>query len=361
MNRPVDPDRAPIFIVGNGRSGTTLLRLMLCAHPRIYIAHEATFYLWEWRLPRRMPRRKLIEHYLESRVARWLGIDAGKVLAQLPDPLPPERVGEAYAAIMREKAAMYGRPRFGDKTPGHAWCIDRIYRDYPDARVIRIVRDPRANVESLCRMPFASASPLANAIMLKDEQRRAEPFGDRMLTIRLEDLLSEGRTTMGKVLDFVGEPWDDRVLDHANHLPDDNDMPPHPWLESSAKERAAPQARWTSYPPALIRLIERITRARMEAGGYAPAALDPEPSGLAILRERLRHTRETIRFILTVTRLSLRLGKPENYDTAETNAIFQKLNPGSWERYPSLGGQLMPEPPPRRALPAPLHGDEVGA
>jgi hypothetical protein len=361
MNRPVDPDKAPIFIVGNGRSGTTLLRLMMCAHPRIYIAHEATFYLWEWRLPRRMPRRQLIELYLQSRVARWLGIDDQKILRQLPDPLPPERIGEAYAAIMREKAAQYGRPRFGDKTPGHAWCLGRIYRDYPDARVIRIVRDPRSNVESLCRVPFASASPFANALMLKDEHRKVAPYEDRVLTVRLEDLLSDGRTTMGKVLDFVGEPWADEVLDHANHLPDYNDMPPHPWLESSAKERTKQAPRWTSYSPAMIRLIERITKKRMEDGGYQPAVLEREPSGGEIFRERMRHMGETLRFLVTVARISLRLAKPDQYDTDETNALFQRLNPGSWERYPSLGGQMMPEPPPRRALPAPLQGDEVGA
>jgi hypothetical protein len=361
MSQPVDPDKSPIFVVGNGRSGTTLLRLMLCAHPRIYIAHEATFYLWEWRLPKRMPRRKLVELYLQSRVARWLGVDDRKVLAQLPDPLPRDRVADAWTAIMREKAAQYGRPRFGDKTPGHAWCLGRIYRDYPDARVIRIVRDPRSNVESLCRVPFASASPLANALMLKDEHRKVAPYDDRVLTIRLEDLLSDGRTTMGKVLDFVGEPWDDRVLDHARNLPDYNDMPPHPWLESSAKARTKQAPRWTTYSPALIRLVERITRKRMEDGGYTPATLDREPSGLEILRERMRHAPETLRFLAVVARLSMRLTRASQYDTDATNAIFQRLNPGSWASYPSLDGQMMPEPPPRRALAAPLREDGVGA
>jgi hypothetical protein len=354
----MDPDRAPIFVVGNGRSGTTLLRLMLCAHPRIYIAHEATFYLWDGRLPRSMPRREMIGFYLQSRVARWLGIDPTRVMDQLPDPLPPDRMNVAYAAIMREKAAQYGRPRYGDKTPGNAWCLDRIYRDFPDARVVRIVRDPRGNVESLLRMPFGSASVLANAVMLQSEQKSCEPYRDRILTIRLEDLLSDGRTVMGKVLDFIGEPWDDRVLDHAHHLPDNNDMPPHPWLESSARDRAAPSGpQWKSLSPAQIRLIEQVTRGRMKAGGYTPAVLDPDPGWLAVLAERLRQTPEAMRFAVIAARIGFRLRKPAAYDTESTNDLFRQLNPGSWVRYPSLGGQLVPEPPPRRALPAPVAGD----
>jgi hypothetical protein len=194
----MDPDKAPIFVVGNGRSGTTLLRLMLCAHPRIYINHESAFYMWEASFPKKVPRRQYVEAYLKSRTCRWFAIDPERVLAQLPDPLPREQVKDAYVAIMREKAALYGRPRFGDKTPGHAWCLEPIYRDFPDARVIRIVRDPRSNVESLTRMPFASQSVLACAYMLHEEHKHAAPFADRMLTIRLEDLLADGRATMGR-------------------------------------------------------------------------------------------------------------------------------------------------------------------
>ena len=43
--------------------------------------------------------------------------------------------------------------------------------------------------------------------------QQVEPFEDRMLRVRLEDLLAAPRDTMSKVLEFVGEPWDDAVLD----------------------------------------------------------------------------------------------------------------------------------------------------
>ena len=36
----------PIFIIGGGRSGTTLARYILNAHPNIYIAEEISFHSW---------------------------------------------------------------------------------------------------------------------------------------------------------------------------------------------------------------------------------------------------------------------------------------------------------------------------
>ena len=53
-------DERPIFVVGASRSGTTLLRMMLCAHPRIHLTMEASFYVWgglypAWRDPDAFP------------------------------------------------------------------------------------------------------------------------------------------------------------------------------------------------------------------------------------------------------------------------------------------------------------------
>ena len=53
MTTPPDPDRAPIFLIGCGRSGTSLLRSMLNAHPRIYLLQESAFFSWTGKLPGR--------------------------------------------------------------------------------------------------------------------------------------------------------------------------------------------------------------------------------------------------------------------------------------------------------------------
>ncbi len=267
----------------------------------------------------------------------------------LPDPLPPERVAEAWAAVMRLKAAQYGRPRYGDKTPSHAGSLKRIFEDFPDARVIHIVRDPRGTVLSLSRMPWASASLYANAAFLEIERVQVKPWRDRLLDVRLEDLLEDPRTSMARVLEFVGEPWDDAVLDHPAHLPDEADMPPLPWLQGARRPLGRPTARWeSSMPPAHIRLIEWLNRHWLPAYGYERAKLDAEPGRLRVLWELLRSLPEAARFAWVYARLGWLYRDPAQFESDRAKALFHRLNPGSWARYE--GFDEMPPPP---TLPCP--------
>ena len=146
MSAP-DPDRAPIFVIGTGRSGTTLLRLMLNAHPRIYLTHEASFNVGSSFIPRGLSGSDWLDLYLRSFSFAWLKLDPEEVRRELPAEFPRSELPRAFQAVMRCKARQFGRPRYGDKTPFHSSHLKRIFRDFPDARVVHIVRDPRATVD----------------------------------------------------------------------------------------------------------------------------------------------------------------------------------------------------------------------
>jgi len=338
----MNPERSPIFVVGTGRSGTTLLRFMLSAHPRIYITHEASFYLWEMQAPRGSGASGILEYYKQTFSFRWLGLD--------PKIVDGARPADAYTAVMREKAAQFGRPRFGDKTPGHAGKLQRIFEDYPDARVIHIVRDPRGTALSLSRMPWASRSLYCNAVYCELEWRAVKKWRDRVLMIRLEDLLSDGRRTMERVLAHVGEPWDDAVLDHAAHIPSKTDMPPFPWLESAARPRGAAQAQWSSLTPLQIRMIENIAKRVMQEAEYEPAKLDQEPSGLSVFWEKWRQVPETLRYLYTYWQLARLMRDPKNFEAPVVEDVFRRINPDAWQHYPGM--ERMPSPPPLLTSPA---------
>jgi hypothetical protein len=355
----VKPASAPIFVVGTGRSGTSLLRCMLSAHPRIYVSHEASFYAWMMLYQRRGTGTEFLDYFFKTASFRWLRVDPARVLAGLPTPLPRERLPEAFAAVMREKAAQYGRPRYGDKTPSHSRFIGRILEDFPGARIVYIVRDPRATVLSMSQMPWAAASFYANAVFCELDWRHAKKYLDRMHLVRLEDLLADPEKQMRAILDFVGEPWDPAVLDHVANHPDKHDMPPLPWLESAVQARVAPEPRWMKLPPMQIRMIEDICKRTMKDCGYAPAELRlaREPGKLRLLLEEFRELPSAVRYLFTYWRLAQLSKDPANFDGDRMMAVFRKVNPGAWAHYP--GFETMPNPPalpPRGPAAAPPEG-----
>jgi hypothetical protein len=351
MSAAPDPDTSPIFVVGTGRSGTTLLRLMLNAHPRIYLTHEAAFYVGGNFLPRKASGSDWMELYFKSFSYAWLRLDPQVVRDEVakthPDGLARDERRIAYSALMRCMARRYDKPRHGDKTPFHATFLKAIFRDYPDARVVHILRDPRATVHSLSRMPWAPGSMILNNRYCRQIIRETRPFLDRIFEIRLEDLLGDAREVMRGVLEFVGEPWDDRVLDHTNHAPLE-DTPPFPWLLTATKKRdAAPRTDWIdAIPPEWIRQIEHRNRIYFEKYGYERAELAENPSRLARFAAILRDIPETHRFLRRFIPLIYKLTRT-NPPTAEVaqNLLLQ-LNPRAWSHYPDFTMPGRPSPLP---------------
>lgn len=145
----------PIFVIGPPRSGTTLLRLMLTSHPLVCIPPESLFYV---RLRREysgkgtMPGR--LSDFVESlyreerfrtwRVERAALVDAYEASPPLTYAAAVTAVYRAYAAHMSPAAQIWG-----DKNPAHLYHLQAILTDFPRARAILILRDPRAVYHSL--------------------------------------------------------------------------------------------------------------------------------------------------------------------------------------------------------------------
>ncbi|MCB9727194.1 MAG: sulfotransferase [Deltaproteobacteria bacterium] len=337
---------APIFVVGTGRSGTTLLRMMLSAHPRVYLTHEASFHLMDSMFPAGRSGEEFLGYFFRSASFRWLRLDPREVMAGLERPLTRARLCEVFEAVMRVKAAQHGKERFGDKTPSHTAHLARIYACWPGARVVRIVRDPRMVVRSLRSMPWGPGSVIGAAAMCEIERRQVAPFVDRTLKVRLEDLLEAPRDVMARVLDFVGEPWSDQVLDHPRFGPGVDDMPPLPWFARAARAPAGPiRQDWASWDPVELRLVERLTRDCMTEDGYAPApasALASQPSGLRVFGRWVSELPRAMAELGTAAGALRRSRRDAAQSGAEMMALFRKLNPRACEAY---AGFAMPDPP----------------
>ncbi len=103
--------------------------------------------------------------------------------------------------------------RWVEKTPTNERFLADIWRDFPDAKVVHVVRDPVAVIASRKRMEQhatgsfrafrATLADLAESYRIAAAQRQlGNP--ERYLLIRFEDLLANPATTIGCLAQFLG-------------------------------------------------------------------------------------------------------------------------------------------------------------
>src|SRR4051812_10323368 len=148
------PER-PIFVLGCPRSGTTLMQLMLHAHPRIAVPPETRFVLRAYQRRRDFDftspdgRRAFAQWLVRTKRLRVadLGLDPASVVESVV--AAPPSLGSALAAVFTAYADRFGKARWGDKRPGYYANLPELLRLFPDAQVIDVVRDGRDCVASI--------------------------------------------------------------------------------------------------------------------------------------------------------------------------------------------------------------------
>jgi Sulfotransferase family len=194
---------APIFVVGTMRSGSTLLRLVLDSHPRIAIGEETGFM-------GALSATKAIPNWRYGR--EWYGR-----LGWSEDELDA-RLREFYAGMFSRYAERQGKARWGDKTPFHSWHMAQMAQVFPDAVFVAIARHPGAVVASLKKRfhwDVVEAARYWESTNVEVLCRGVELGASRFALLRYEDLVAFPGRTLRELIDWLGEPWSDDVLRHA--------------------------------------------------------------------------------------------------------------------------------------------------
>jgi Sulfotransferase family len=189
----------PIFVVGCHRSGTTLLRLLLDSHPNISCGPETGF-LTDFARITRDPMWPHLRQYGFPK-EYWHG-----------------KVAELFDSFQTDYARARGKLRWAEKTPNYALHLDYVNELFPTCQVIHIIRDGRDVVAShLDRWGYISAVKATRKWPLYiDRTRRAGARlpAHRYREVRYEDLVGDTEAVMRGLLDFLGEPWDEGVLQY---------------------------------------------------------------------------------------------------------------------------------------------------
>lgn len=279
----------PLIVLGVGRSGTTLLRVMLDRNTKVAIPDESFFML---PLARRHRGRVEAAPFYEDlrrlpRLREW-GLSPEEVRPRLRDGMT---TGEAIGAIFETYAEKQGKPRWGDKTPLYMQHLPRLERLFPDALWLHLVRDGRDAALSFLALPpgfsgrtWAQPHTVAQfAARWKVEIDAARALGRRSparyLELRYEELVLEPERELRRICEFAGLPWEPEMLAYSDSV-DVSKLPEHQRLA----QPPTPNVRnWRDeMPPADARGFEDVAGDVLRSSGYellAPAGRYPTTRG----------------------------------------------------------------------------------
>ena len=193
--------RAPIFLVGFPRSGTTLLDTMLMGHPRLHVLEEVPL------LDRVMAEVGELERLAE--------LDADEVA----------RLRALYFSALDEIAPAPEDATIVDKLPLNILAAPLIHRLFPDARFLLALRHPCDVALSCFMQGFELNDAMANFLDLGDTaalydrvmgfwQSCRQIFPLRICELRYEALVADPEGALRSLLACLDLDWDARVLDH---------------------------------------------------------------------------------------------------------------------------------------------------
>jgi hypothetical protein len=216
------PDNSRFFFVGSGRSGSTLLRLLLMGHSRIHIPPETWFIIpLVERLPLHEPLsaaqvREAVE--IITNDYRWqdMGIAATDLKSSavgLHQPHLRDIIDLIYNDLLRP----LGKARLGDKTPPYIAIVPQLASLYPEAKFIHLIRDGRDVAISFVQLGFAQRCHDGRrfewiAAMRAAHNYRSTHYADRILEVRYEELVRHPQSTLRQICAFLGEEFEPQMV-----------------------------------------------------------------------------------------------------------------------------------------------------
>ncbi len=283
-------NREPLFILGNPRSGTSLLRSLLNAHPNICIPPECGFLLWLH------PNWKDVNWNADTKQAFAAAVYASRKFetweieqAVLVKALNNRAVGsfaEAASCVYRTYAASRGRAGgiWGDKNNYYIGHVAHLKGIFPSARFVHMVRDVRdvacsyrelglKTINSIYQPRLESnCAAIAKDWRSNNESAQHNLSGTDHIRIRYEDLVSRTESTINGIFTLLGI---DRLIGTTSDLHMAYLDEPVEFLQWKAKLNGPVDVGSVGrfkqdLPPEEIQVIEDIAGSLLTEFGYLP-------------------------------------------------------------------------------------------
>jgi tetratricopeptide (TPR) repeat protein len=208
------PPRKLALLGGHPRSGTTLLEQVLDSHPQIVSAEETELFLDEAYMP----------------LTRSSTPDAPMlpVLEAAPTGALQKSRADYFRCAELTLGAPVGERLLIDKNPSLTFLVPALIRVFPEIKFLVALRDPRDVCLSCFMQPLPLTQVSSAYLSLADTadeyaslmgvwQTVAPRMRNPRLEVRYEDMVENLEAVSRKSLEFLGVPWDERVLRFDEH------------------------------------------------------------------------------------------------------------------------------------------------
>ncbi len=303
------------FVVGKERSGTTLLQVMLNAHPNISAPPESRFIILLY------SRYGSITVWTEESLSAFCNdlfqgglfrqwkMDKQALLSafipvkeHLTYPLLCKCIYYLFAPEGKEVKCLF------DKNPLYYYFLPELEDLFPEAKFIHLVRDYRDNIASHQRVfRVKQAADLAYRWVRINKLIDARKHKRKYFTLKYESLVSDAEKSMKEICAFLQLPFDANMSkNHTNSLYSsytNNESEAFTKIHGSLLQPLSSKhiGEWKqSLLPADVTIIESIAGKYGKTYGYEPSDKQADLNPIKILSIKIRYAiiRYLYRFIM---------------------------------------------------------------
>lgn len=274
--------KPPVFIVGCPRSGTSYLyHLFLSAggfaefHTQMNVFDVLEPIYGD--LGSVTSRRRMMQEWVGSKAFQVSGLRAEEIQEKIIAEC--HSAGDFLRIVMEEVARNQDVDRWVDSTPTNVPHMLRIKHDFPDAKFIHIIRDPRDLALSLDKKGWSRPLPgdkrnslLAAGVYWEWIVRKARKYGEQLgadyMETRYEDLVQTPARELEKIGTFLGCDLDYERIQARSVGSIKN--PLTSFKEDLKNGNFSPVGRWREkFPAEQLGEFEALIGPYMQEMGYA--------------------------------------------------------------------------------------------
>jgi hypothetical protein len=289
--------KAPVFVLGCPRSGTTLLYHMLLSAGNfvVYRAESQVFNMLEPRfgsLKRGANRRRLLAAWQDTELFRRTGLASSEVRDEVMSRC--RNGGDFLRIFMEAMARRQGVQRWADCTPEHLLYLDRIKQTIPEALIIHIIRDGRDVAVSLEKQawirPFAwdrdktlEVAALYWDWIVRKGRKDGRTLGGNYVEVRFEDLVLDPGKVLVSLSGFIEQELDYEKIERVGI---GSVSQPNSSFSAEMKQgEFSPVGRWkASLTAAQLERLETLLGPNLQELGYRLQGQTSSPASLKRMR-----------------------------------------------------------------------------